>query len=113
MYLQKTSTSVSYGSCVPKSGTASSTLNVYVTNPYGTFKPNVQSITGTAANDPFELLADGITRAYELGAQYTSATVYIYLMSANKLIGGAQDFHLVRPLAATEKPYIALNYDDQ
>lgn len=71
-------TASSYGTCTAKSG-SDHTLTLYVQAT--TNSANIQSVTG-ASNNAFDNLYDAITKAYEIGAQYTSATVTI------KLYGG-------------------------
>jgi hypothetical protein len=78
-YLSKSSSSVTYGSCVSKSGSA--TFSIYVTSYVSPNSNTVQSITGSFTN-PFNTIMDAVEKAYELGAPYFSATVYIYLIDS-------------------------------
>ena len=72
-----------------------------------TYYTNIQTITGTNAN-PFFYLNDGISKAYELGAPYKSATITILLLEGS---GGNSMNHYLRPIKTTERQYIPANYD--
>ncbi len=65
------------GTCVSKSA-GSITADVWVTTPANP-NPAYSSADGSYAN-PMNSIQEAIARAYEIGAPYSSATIYIYLM---------------------------------
>ncbi len=78
------SSPVTYGSCVSKLGSSTS-LEVFVRSFSGwTTWPIPQATLQTygTLGSPFLSLVDGLAKAYELGAQYTSATVTIWLLGS-------------------------------
>jgi hypothetical protein len=64
--------------------------------------------SGVNAATAFWYLSDAITKAYELGAQYTSATVTIRVIAST-----GSNLHMLKPHKATEFLYIPTKYDDQ
>ena len=54
------------------------------------------------------MMQDAITRAYELGAPFLSATVTIKLIKPP----GGGDYHMIRPFKSGEFPYVSSAYDD-
>lgn len=101
-----------YGTCVAKAGSLT-TLTVYVKSdsaiPGGYSYSSLQTCAGTVA-DPFWYLSDAISKAYEIGAPYNSATVTIYLLEGT---GADKHIHYIRPLKNTERQYIPANFDYQ
>lgn len=64
--------------------------------------------SGVTTATAFWYLTDAITKAYELGAQYTAATVTIKVIAAT-----TNNFHMLKPHKATEFLYFPTKYDDQ
>lgn len=85
-YLLHFSSSVTYGTCELKSGTYTGTL--YVKGISGSTIPDQSTITGASSTLAFSQLQDAITKAYELGAPYESATITIYLTASTMSPGG-------------------------
>jgi hypothetical protein len=63
--------------------------------------------SGLTTATAFWYLSDAITKAYELGAQYTASTVTIRVLAA-----APNNFHMLKPHKTTEFPYIPTKYDD-
>ena len=79
-YLKRTSYLVTYGVCTLKSSVSSPSYTLYVNNVNYVNAKSAQAITGTSLTDSFNTLQDGMAKAYELGAPYTSATITIILI---------------------------------
>lgn len=63
--------------------------------------------SGLTTATAFWYLSDAITKAYELGAQYTASTVTIRVIAA-----ASNTFHMLKPHKTTEFLYIPTKYDD-
>lgn len=92
----KDSYSVSYGTCQDKSS-SHLTTTLYVTNEDFASDDDVQLRDGSSSL-PFGDLEDALERAYELSAQYVTASITILLQSST-------DYGTTHYLLRTNRPF--------